>query len=61
MSPRYEYLISYVIPACAYFRCNICNELIALDYPETYEESQETYACLVKKHRHRVGDGNGSN
>jgi hypothetical protein len=50
---KHEYEISYVIPACAYFKCNVCDALIVLDYPETYEASQETYTNLVRQHEHK--------
>jgi len=50
---KHEYEICYVVPAAAYFKCNVCEDLIALDYPESYEVSQETYVNLVKQHQHK--------
>ena len=49
---KHEYEVCYVIPACSYFKCNVCGDLIVLDYPESYEQSQEVYANLVKQHGH---------
>lgn len=49
---KYEYEICYIM-ACSYFKCNICDALIVLDYPKTYEESEEMYAGLVKQHTHK--------
>lgn len=53
MESKYEYEICYEDPRCSYFKCNICGELVSLDYPETFEESEEIYASMVRKHKHK--------
>lgn len=49
---NHEYEICNV-SGCAYFKCNLCGELIALNQPTSYEEGEETYSNLVRMHEHK--------
>lgn len=40
------------IARCSYFKCIKCNELISLNYPETYKEAKRYYEIIRKKHIH---------
>jgi hypothetical protein len=50
---KHEFIICYVEPQCAYFKCNECEELVALDYPKEYADAEEIYNNLVRLHKHQ--------